>query len=264
MGRVDAEMTALTIGQLARRVGMRTSALRYYEEQGLLVPAGRTDAGYRLYDAQAEETLRFIQRAQRLGFSLADVRVLLEAKEGGNLSDGTAVRVAEERYLALERQITRLLVLQHELRLFLHDTAASGPGAPAEPLLDRLLGQTCVDPLSRPAGSTLDWLLSYTGCRLTGAEGQRLLAVLRGQHVHVWQKEEDYAILVVSDDPAVGAALEAVAQLESTCRAHAHGHQAPELMHDGEGYVLTARGENAFVLARLFLALERDQGSFAP
>lgn len=257
-------MKTLTIGQLAKRVGMRTSALRYYEEQGLLTPAGRTESGYRRYDAEAEQTLRFIQRAQRLGFSLADIGVLLRAQQAGDLNDTTAVRVAEERYLALERQITRLLVLQHELRLFLHDAAVPRSDAPAEPLFDRLLDHTCVDALNRPAGTTLDWLLTYTGCKLTGAEGQRLMAVLRGQHVHIWQKEDEYAILVVSDDPAVGAAMGAMAQLEANCRAHAHKHQAPELMHNGEGYVLTARGENAFVFARLFLALELDQGAFAP
>jgi hypothetical protein len=129
--------------------------------------------------------------------------------------------------------------------------------------MDRMIDQTCVDPLSRPDGTSLDWLLSYTGCKLTGAKGQSLLAVLRGQHVHIWQKEDDYAILVVSGDPQVGEALEAIARLEAECRAHAHRHQAPELMHNEEGYLLTARGENAFVFARLFLALEQDQASSA-
>ena len=61
---------SITIGQLARRTGLRTSALRYYEEQGLLQPLARTAAGYRLYDANAEQRVRFIGRAQRLGFSL--------------------------------------------------------------------------------------------------------------------------------------------------------------------------------------------------
>jgi len=61
-------MTQKTIGQLATQVRVRTSTLRYYEEQGLLTPAGRTESGYRLYDEQAEQTLYFIQRAQRLGF----------------------------------------------------------------------------------------------------------------------------------------------------------------------------------------------------
>ena len=47
-------MTTLTIGQLAKRVGVRTSTLRYYEDEGLLAPVRRSEAGYRLYDEQAE------------------------------------------------------------------------------------------------------------------------------------------------------------------------------------------------------------------
>ena len=250
-------MSTLTIGQLAKRAGLRTSALRYYEEQELLAPVGRTESGYRLYDPGAEQTVRFIQRAQRLGFSLADIRTLLESQRDGGLSDETAIQVAQERYLELERQVTRLLVLQHELELFLQDVAAPRTGTPAGSLFDRLLDQVCADPLSQPAETMLGWLMTYTGCNLTSAEGQRLIERLRGQHVHVWQKEDDYYILVVSDDPAVGAALEALARLEASCQAHAHTHQVPELMHDDEGYLLLARGDNAFIFARLFLALEK-------
>ena len=51
-------MSMLTIGELARRVGLRTSALRYYEKEGLLEPTERSEAGYRLYAPEAEETLR--------------------------------------------------------------------------------------------------------------------------------------------------------------------------------------------------------------
>ncbi len=252
-------MPTLTIGQLAKRAGLRTSALRYYEEQGLLTPVGRTESGYRLYDPEAEQTLRFIQRAQRLGFSLSDIRTLLTSQQDGGLSDETAIKIAQERYLALARQVTRLLVLQHELELFLRDMAAPQTDTPAEPLFDRLLDHVCGDPLSLPAETMLDWLMSYTGCSLTTTEGQRLIERLRGQHVHVWQKEDDYYILVISDDPAVGAALEAIAQLEANCQAHAHTYQVPELMHDDEGYLLIARGDNAFIFARLFLVLEREQ-----
>jgi len=279
----------LTIGQLAKRVGLRTSALRYYEQQGLLSPSGRTTAGYRLYAPEAEHTLRFIQRAQRLGFSLADIRALLKGWREGDLSDETIIETAEKRYLALERQATQLMVLRHELELFLHDMyqkiarqsdvstqsqgdaaqsqgdaaqsqgdAAQSQGDAAQSLFERLLDRVCADPLSQPAESMLDWLMAYTGCTLTTDKGQRLLDSLRGQHVHIWQEGEDYHILVISDDPAVGAALTALAQMEANCRAHAHTHQAPELMHNGEGYLLVARGDNAFIFARLFLALERQ------
>ena len=105
----DAQ-THLTIGQLARRVGMRTSALRYYEEQGLLQPAGRSASGYRLYHLDAEQDLRFIQRAQRLGFSLADIRIFLQGLRRGDLSEEAVVRVAEARYLALDPGARRVSV----------------------------------------------------------------------------------------------------------------------------------------------------------
>ena len=272
----------LSIGQLAKRVGLRTSALRYYEQQGLLSPSGRTAAGYRLYAPEAEHTLRFIQRAQRLGFSLADIRALLKGWREGNLSDETIIETAEKRYLALERQATQLMILRHELELFLHDMyqkvarqsdastqshwdaaqpqrdAAQPQRDAAQSLFERLLDRVCADPLSQPAESMLDWLMAYTGCTLTTDKGQQLLDSLRGQHVHIWQEGEDYHILVISDDPAVGAALTALAQLEANCRAHAHTQQAPELMHNGEGYLLVARGDNAFIFARLFLALEKQ------
>jgi DNA-binding transcriptional MerR regulator len=255
-------MTTLTIGQLARRVGLRTSALRYYEEQGLLTPVDRTEAGYRLYNSGAEQTLRFIQRAQRLGFSLTDIRTLLTGLEKGNLSDETIIHTAEARYLALERQVTQLLVLQHELELFLQDMhhKATGQNEPAnETLFNRLLDHICASPLNQPPETMLDWIMDYTGCILTTDRAQALLDHLRGQHIHIWQEEDAYHILVVSDDPEVGAALEALAQLEADCQAHAHTDQAPEFLHQREGYLLIARGNHSFIFARLFLALEKEE-----
>ena len=111
----------LTIGQLAKRAGLRTSALRFYEEQGLLEPVDRTSSGYRLYAPEAEQTLHFIRRAQRLGFSLADIHTLLEGWQTGELSMETVVQSAEDRYYALEKQITEGLVLRHEMGLFMQD-----------------------------------------------------------------------------------------------------------------------------------------------
>src|SRR5688572_26527270 len=98
----------LTIGELARQVGLRPSALRYYESEGLLEPSGRTDAGYRLYDATTADTVRLIRQAQRLGFSLAEIRALLGAWRTGDLDNAETLALAEGRYLALERQVTEL------------------------------------------------------------------------------------------------------------------------------------------------------------
>ena len=77
----------LTIGELARKVGLRPSALRYYEAEGLLEPSGRTEAGYRLYDAAAADTVRLIRQAQRLGFSLAEIGTLIGSWRAGDLDN---------------------------------------------------------------------------------------------------------------------------------------------------------------------------------
>ena len=259
-----SKVDTLTIGQLAKRVGLRTSALRFYQEQDLLQPIGRTKSGYRLYAPEAEHRLRFIQRAQRLGFSLADIRTLLEGWANGDLTNEAIIETAEERYFALERQVTQLMVMQHELGLFLqdmHQSATHRGDMPAEKLFERLLDRVCANPLLQPASSTLDLLMKHVGCSLTTSEGQELLDRLRGQHIHIWQEGEDYHILVISDDANVGAAMQAIAELEAGCQAHAHTFQIPELMHNGEGFLLIVRGRYAFFFVRLFLAL---QGEITP
>jgi DNA-binding transcriptional MerR regulator len=77
----------LSIGELSRRVGVRPSLLRCYEEQGLLLPATRTAADYRRYHPDAKNTQRLVQRAQRLGFTLANIGVLLDGWRSGNLDN---------------------------------------------------------------------------------------------------------------------------------------------------------------------------------
>ena len=75
-------MSTYTIGQIAERSGFTTSALRYYEGVGLLVPVGRTDAGYRLYDDGTLSRLAFIARAKRLGCSLDEISALVSIWNG--------------------------------------------------------------------------------------------------------------------------------------------------------------------------------------
>ncbi|MFN8511595.1 MAG: MerR family DNA-binding transcriptional regulator [Thermomicrobiales bacterium] len=246
----------LTIGQLAKRAGVRPSTLRFYEAEGLLTPSGRSESGYRLYGPEDEQALLFIQRTHRLGFALADVGTLLTSWRKGDASAAGVIETAERRFMALERQVTQLLVAQHELGLFLRDLRERAGGA--TPSFDQLLDRVCADPLSQPPEETLTWLLRAIGCRLQSPEGRALLDQLRGQHIHLWQAGDEYHILVVSDDRAVGAALEALANLEADCLAHAHEDQAPELAHNEEGFLLVARGPHAFLFARLFLALEQE------
>lgn len=71
----------LTIGEVARAADVSTSSLRFYEAEGLVVPAERSSTGYRLYDDEQVDRVRFIRRAQRLGLSLAEVGELLTAAD---------------------------------------------------------------------------------------------------------------------------------------------------------------------------------------
>lgn len=71
----------LTIGEVAERAGLRTSALRYYEDEGLITPVARV-SGQRRYDPSALALLLVIQFCQRLGFSLAEIRQLLTPPRG--------------------------------------------------------------------------------------------------------------------------------------------------------------------------------------
>ncbi len=75
-------MGTLTIGQVAERTGFSTSALRYYEGIGLVVPAARSAAGYRLYDEAAVGRLAFIARAKQLGCTLEEITDLVSIWDG--------------------------------------------------------------------------------------------------------------------------------------------------------------------------------------
>ncbi len=252
----------LTIGELARRGNVATSLLRYYEKKGVLEPDARTDAGYRLYAPEALRHLLFVRKAQRYGFSLDEIRSIRGA--GASDEDAREVRgIAERRLVEIERRVTELLVLRHELELFLDDVADEIESAAAPEVAvryRRLIEQVCGHDgpqKGRDAAGTrsnaLQRLLARIGCDLADREWDELLADLRGEHVHVWQEEDGaYCILYGTERSGVRRALERIASAEAECGAH----MTPEVAPADEGVMFRARGENAFLFAQLFLALE--------
>jgi len=74
----------LRIGEVARRAGVRTDTLRYYERLGLVEPTTRSSGGYRLYDAGTFERLSFVRKAQALGLTLQEVGEILHAALEGS------------------------------------------------------------------------------------------------------------------------------------------------------------------------------------
>ncbi|MGW8288272.1 MAG: heavy metal-responsive transcriptional regulator [Desulfobulbales bacterium] len=70
-------MNGLTIGRLAKQVGLGIETVRFYERQGLIEPPPRTDSNYRIYPEEEVARLRFIKKAKSLGFTLNEIKELM-------------------------------------------------------------------------------------------------------------------------------------------------------------------------------------------
>jgi MerR family copper efflux transcriptional regulator len=99
-------MQALGIGQLAKRGGVGIDTVRYYERNGLLTPRTRLASGYRRYGELELSRLRFIRRAQALGFTLKEVKELLALS--GQRDVGRVKRSAQAKLADVERRIAAL------------------------------------------------------------------------------------------------------------------------------------------------------------
>lgn len=101
-----------TIGDLARGAGVPTSTVRFYERQRLLVPDSRSGSNYRLYGAAALERLRFIRSAQAAGFTLGDIRALLDFKDGATPPCREVQSLIESRLDHVAEQLEHLQRVQ--------------------------------------------------------------------------------------------------------------------------------------------------------
>jgi len=102
-------------GQLALRAGVNVETLRYYERRGLLEAPARLPSGYRAYDDEAVRIIRFIKRAQELGFTLAEVETLLELAAGGPDTCDAAQSLAGNRIADLDRRIEMMRRMRDSL-----------------------------------------------------------------------------------------------------------------------------------------------------
>ena len=108
-------MTLMTIGQLARRAGVRPSAIRYYEAHGILSRPVRSSNSYRLYGPEVITLLQFVIQAKGLGFSLDEVRQLIDSSK--NEPPCVLCRELIKRHLAeIEGELSRLRLLRNRLR----------------------------------------------------------------------------------------------------------------------------------------------------
>ncbi len=104
-----------TIGKVARTLGLRTSALRYYEANGL-VRSTRLANGYRVYGDDAVSTLRFIRRAQTLGIKLEEIKELLRLSGQGRQPCGRVRELARDHLREIDHKIRELTALRSQLQ----------------------------------------------------------------------------------------------------------------------------------------------------
>src|SRR5919108_1790203 len=113
----------LTIGDVARRVGVRPSALRYYEAQGILRPADRRPNRYRIYSDDAVNLLLFVKRAQSLGITLKEIKPLLNLASQGQQPCSHVKQLARSHLREIDEKIRELQALRNELRTLLRRKA---------------------------------------------------------------------------------------------------------------------------------------------
>jgi Hg(II)-responsive transcriptional regulator len=102
-------------GQLAAVAGVNFQTVRYYERRGLLAEPPRRESGYREYGHESVQALRFIKRAQQLGFTLKEVEQLLHLASGGPDACDAAQAVANHRIADLDERIADLQAMRDSL-----------------------------------------------------------------------------------------------------------------------------------------------------
>lgn len=125
------QMTAeLTIGRLAEEAGVNVETIRYYQRRGLMAEPDKPMGGQRRYDAQAIKRVRFIKRAQVLGFTLDDVGSLLVLDEAGDCAETR--ELAAHKLQVIEEKLANLKAMRKALTALLHqcDTGRTGGGCP--------------------------------------------------------------------------------------------------------------------------------------
>lgn len=113
-----------TIGKLASLTSVSNDTLRYYEQQGLIEPAGKSSAGYRLYDADSTRRIRFIRHAQNCGFTLAEIRDLLVLRGREKACCGDVRTRAVEKKLQIEGKMRAMKTMSKALDQLIVDCAS--------------------------------------------------------------------------------------------------------------------------------------------
>lgn len=129
----------MNIGEAAERSGVPAKTIRYYESIGLIAPAARSEGGYRVYEAREVETLRFVQRARSLGFSIEQVGALLALWRDRGRASADVKAMAGAQVEAIDRKLAELEGMRETLLHLME--RCHGAARPDCPILEDLAGQ---------------------------------------------------------------------------------------------------------------------------
>ena len=112
-------MSAFAIGALSEKAGVKIPTIRYYEMNGLLPAAVRTDTNRRTYDDDTVKRLKFIRHARELGFEVEAIRTLLDLADQPDRANSEADGIARDYVADIENRLARLTALRTELQLII-------------------------------------------------------------------------------------------------------------------------------------------------
>ena len=109
-------MASAKIGRVAQETGLSIGTIRFYEKQGLLKRSVRTKGGFRLFGVGDIETLKFVRKAQELGFSLNEIRELLILRSNHVPACSHVKELLDQKVVAVEQKIRELQDLERSLK----------------------------------------------------------------------------------------------------------------------------------------------------
>jgi DNA-binding transcriptional MerR regulator len=129
---VQSSPKVLRSGALAKATGLSPDTIRYYEKIGVLPRASRTESGYRGYPAASVERVLVVQRALRIGFTLAELSEVLKARDSGGAPCKRVYALAVEKVNGIAADIQSLKTMHRYLKKVLsdwqHRIEGAGPG----------------------------------------------------------------------------------------------------------------------------------------
>lgn len=143
------DVVTYKIGEVARRARVNKATVRYYEKRGLIPKPDRRRSGYRIFIQRHIDRIKFIKRAQELGFTLSEIGELLDLKTDEEVNCSEIRREAQKKYRAVVQKIKDLERIKGTLVELIHSCSPSGPRDDC-PILGALEGETETGKSLRP------------------------------------------------------------------------------------------------------------------